>query len=385
MSKSLNILLLTDGIYPFVMGGMQKHSLILSKLLVKKGHKVTLAHCGYVNKTQFNEDYKDVFTPYELKHLTPVFIPFLLNGKLPGHYVKANKTYSNLLFNKFKNNLSDYDLIYAQGFTAYSFLKNKQHIPVWINLHGYEMYQTAPNLKVKLQHFLLRPIVKTLVKKGNYILSFGGQIDNILFHKLNVDPKKIVKQSNGIENSWVKVNQVKNQPVTTVTFIGRYERRKGIEELTDALKKLVEIRQDFKFNFIGPIPVNHQINHSSINYLGSIKDENKIKTALDESDFLINPSYAEGMPTVILEAMARGNAIIATDVGATSKIIDGNGWLIECEPQSIITALIKAINFNKDELLKLKQQSIKLVKEKLIWEDVIDDLIHKIHHYTIIF
>lgn len=374
MSESLNILLLTDGIFPFVMGGMQKHSLILSKLLAKNGHKITLAHCGYFNNNLFEEDYSAVFSNDELKYITPVFVPFIVNGKLPGHYVKANKTYSSFLFNTFNNQLSDFDLIYAQGFTAYSFLQNEDNIPVWINLHGYEMYQKAPNFKVKLQHFLLRPIVKTLVTKGDYILSFGGQIDDILRHQLKVNPNKIIQQNNGIEKSWIRTDEIKNQADVTITFIGRFERRKGIEELSDALKTLVKIRQDFKFNFIGPIPVKHQINHSSINYLGSIKDENKIKNALDKSDFLINPSYAEGMPTVILEAMARGNAIIATDVGATSKLINGNGWLIKSTPNSIINALVKAINYNKKDLIKLKQQSIKLVKANFTWEQVIDDL-----------
>ena len=41
------------------------------------------------------------------------------------------------------------------------------------------------------------------------------------------------------------------------------------------------------------------------------------------------PSYSEGMPNVIMEAMSRGLAIIATDVGAVSKLVDEeNGWLI---------------------------------------------------------
>ena len=42
----MHILLLTDGIYPFVLGGMQKHSAILTEELIRKGIKITLVHPG---------------------------------------------------------------------------------------------------------------------------------------------------------------------------------------------------------------------------------------------------------------------------------------------------------------------------------------------------
>ena len=374
MAKPLKILFLTDGISPYVLGGMQKHSLILSKLLAQKGHQVTLVHCGYTNQQEFNEDYSTLFTPEELKNLNIEFVPFIIIGKLPGHYIKANKHYSSLLFNKYKKKLASFDLIYAQGFTSYHFLNNFKNIPVWVNLHGFEMFQTAPNLKVKLQHYLLRPIVKTLTAKADYILSFGGKIDEILIQKLRVDVKKIIQQSNGIEKNWLRLEPLDSSKKRTFTFIGRYERRKGIEELTSALQLLVKDRQEFKFNFIGPIAKDKQFNHPSIHYLGEIKEQNVIKNILDQSDFLITPSYAEGMPTVILEAMARGNAILATDVGANKKMINGNGWLIESNPNSIKNNLIKAIDINKSDLLKMKQTSIDLVKENFIWEEVVNDL-----------
>lgn len=380
MKSSLNILFLTDGIPPYVIGGMQKFSLVLSKLLAQKGHQVTLAHCGHINQSKFESDISQVYSESELKNVTPVFVPFILKGKLPGHYIKSSQQYSKLLFDKFKPNLSDFDIIYAQGFTGYSFLQNRNQIPVYVNLHGYEMYQRAPNFKVKLQHFILRPIVKTLTQKADFVLSFGGKIDDILMNDLNINPHKIIEQSNGIEQNWVKTKPLNNQPLTTFTFIGRYERRKGIEELTSALEQLLIERQDFIFNFIGPIPSEKQIEHPSIQYFGEVKQQDQLINTLDQSDFLISPSYAEGMPTVILEAMARGNAILTTDVGANQKLIDGNGWFIKSSPKNIKNNLIKAINIDKSNLLKMKNQSINLIKNKFVWEKVVTDLIKVFTH-----
>lgn len=366
----MNILFLTDGIPPYVTGGMQKHSYIVSKLLSENRCKVTLVHCGFLGKSDFNEDYSKNFTEEQLSNISFVFIPFKHTSRLPGHYINESKTYSKEIDIFFGINVQKFDLIYAQGFTGWHFLNNSHHVPVIVNLHGFEMFQKASNFKVKLEHQLLRPIVKDLVKKADYVLSFGGKIDDILI-RLKVDESKIIQQSNGIEQNWIKEDQLINQTIKTFTFIGRHERRKGIEELTEALYSLIKTNLEFQFNFIGPIPESQQINHPYITYYGELKDAKQIKSLLDQSDYLISPSYAEGMPTVILEAMARGNAIIATDVGATSKLLAGNGFLIHHDFSSILDALVKAIVIDNNALLVLKEKSIKKVKAEFIWEQVI--------------
>ena len=368
----MKILLLTDGITPYNIGGMQNHSYLLTKLLAQNNCKITLVHCGFFNNINFFEDYADIFSPSEIKNITPVFIPFMSNGKIPGHYIKESKLYSENIKKHFGINLSKFDLIYAQGFTGWNFLNNNQNIPVIVNLHGLEMFQKAPSNRVKLEHYILKPFVKQIIKKADYLLSFGGQIDNIL-EVLKVDNAKIIKQSNGIEKNWIKKTEPLLTKTRTFTFIGRYERRKGIEELTAALVELIKKDLKFQFNFIGPIPKKHQITHPKIKYLGEIKDLATIKQSLDQSDFLVSPSYSEGMPTVILEAMARGNAIIATNVGANSKMIDTNGWLIDCSKTAIIKSILKATNMDNSELLEMKKQSLMKVKTSFTWENVIKD------------
>ncbi|MFN0033300.1 MAG: glycosyltransferase family 4 protein, partial [Flavobacteriales bacterium] len=56
----------------------------------------------------------------------------------------------------------------------------------------------------------------------------------------------------------------------------------------------------------------------------------EIQRVLDACDVLVTPSHSEGMPNVIMEGMARGLAVVATDVGAVSAVVsEENGWLIE--------------------------------------------------------
>ena len=87
------------------------------------------------------------------------------------------------------------------------------------------------------------------------------------------------------------------------------------------------------------------------------------KDIFDSCDVLICPSYSEGMPNVILEAMARGLAIIATDVGAISEMVDStNGILMANNKSQLIMSSIMEIISNKNKLNFQKWPILKKLK-----------------------
>lgn len=370
----MKILFLTDGITPYVTGGMQQFANILVKLLLNKNISITLVHCGFKGQTEFNDTFESHFSSEERKKLESIFIPFLNKGKWPGHYIYENKVYSNLIYNKLKGRLNEFNLIYAQGFTGWAFGKTKNRPKLLVNFHGFEMYQAAPNLKVKLEHLLLRPFVKNNCLRSDYVYSFGGKITTII-KKLGISEQKILNQSNGIESKWIHQASLTKKPLHFI-FIGRNERRKGIEELTQAIIELRRSNQiNFKFTFIGPIVPNDELK-SSVDYLGEIKDQPKIHEHLRNADILVCPSHAEGMPTVILEAMANGLAIITSDVGASSKMIDGNGILLsKITPLTITNAILNLDQLPIAEIDQMKIKSIGLVESKFIWERIAKNIV----------
>ena len=358
----MNILFLTDGITPYVTGGMQQFANVLIKLLLKQGVSITLVHCGRKGETTFSEDLSSQFNSLEDEQLKTVFIPFLNKGKWPGHYIYENKIYSELAYQHFKDQLDNFDIIYAQGFTGWAFGKKPLKPKLLVNFHGFEMYQKAPNLKVKLEHFLLRPFVKSNCSRADYVYSFGGRITDIL-KNIGIPEAKILDQSNGIETRWLHEPKATSKPLQFI-FIGRNERRKGIEELSEALIQLKQKGQfNFEFNFIGPIVPHHEL-EDKVSYLGEIKDQALIHQYLQNADVLVCPSHAEGMPTVILEAMANGLAIITSNVGASSKMINENGILLEApSPTSIIKAINQINSADISTIDHMKQKSFNLVKD----------------------
>src|SRR6202044_1787021 len=104
-------------------------------------------------------------------------------------------------------------------------------------------------------------------------------------------------------------------------FVGRFERRKGIPELNKAIEQLLP-NDNFTFDFIGDIPSEFRLNSPILTYHGKLSSETEIKKILSQCDVLVSPSYAEGMPISIMEAMAQGLAVIATDVGSVSTLVN---------------------------------------------------------------
>ncbi len=372
-----NIALLTDGIYPYVMGGMQKHSFFLAKYFAQKKIHVDLYH--YIPQTNIKTPLP--FSDEEQKFINNIEIKYPKSAKFPGHYLHERYLYSKKIFEILKNRPLP-DFIYAKGFAASALIKNgnkfKINTPIGVNFHGYEMFQRWPDLKtgIKLQ-ILKRPVLKH-IKDVDFLFSYGGKISEII--ESQGGKKKIIEIPTGISSDWIKdKREIKVSKNRKFVFVGRAERRKGIQEINYVITHLKE-KYNYEFHFIGPIDQSSRLNKTNCYYHGSIQDQNELKKLLDEMDILVCPSYSEGMPNVIMEAMARGLAIIATDVGAVSMMVsETNGWLIDRNIiEGLNDSIIKSITLTDNNLTQKKLNSINLVINNFTWENVINQTINKI-------
>lgn len=377
----MKIALLTDGIWPYVIGGMQKHSYYLCKFLARNRVYVDLYHTA-PKKDDINLSV--YFNDEELKYIRPFFVEWPQLDKLPGHYIRASWKYSKNVLELIRQNGWP-ELIYAKGLTSWSLLKNRladeRMPPVCINVHGYEYYQRTASFKTRFQQLILRPPFRFINEHADYIYSYGGKITSIIKCHIRNRKGTIIEIPTGIEEDFL-VDTVKgDNSIRQFVFIGRYERRKGICELTEAIIKLSG-KYKFRFHFVGDIPDSRKLTLPNVVYHGQLSSKEKIQDLLRSSDVLVCPSYAEGMPNVILEGMASGCAIIASDVGAVSEqVLQDNGWLIQAGSiGEIENAIESAILLSSEELLRKKQRSLERVKETFLWPDIIKKLIASFNH-----
>lgn len=180
-----------------------------------------------------------------------------------------------------------------------------------------------------------RTKVKRILDSCDYIICQGTYWKEYFTGEFAVPESKAVVISNWIElNSYDSQKTAVGNPMR-ILFLGAIDKKKGIWDLFDSIKQLrneniiVDIAGNGpEFQKLERMIEEENLGHK-INLLNWIYGEDK-KKILNEADILILPSYREGCPNVILEAMASKTAIIASNVGAIPDLIksDENGFLI---------------------------------------------------------
>ena len=140
-----------------------------------------------------------------------------------------------------------------------------------------------------------------------------------------------------------------NTPEIRFLLIARLLGDKGVREYAKAAKRIKEKHPQTQFDLVGWIDDNpdsieqqeldNWIKDGTINFWGKLSD---VKPAIAASSIYVLPSYREGTPRTVLEAMAMGRPVITTDTpGCRETVTDGvNGFLV---PVKSVDGLIEAM------------------------------------------
>ncbi|WP_066066899.1 teichuronic acid biosynthesis protein TuaC [Neobacillus soli] len=128
-----------------------------------------------------------------------------------------------------------------------------------------------------------------------------------------------------------------------IVFVGRLTKAKGVFELAQSLERLSD---DIAVVFVGDGPAKEKLSqHSDFNrrlfLTGQVENE-KVKEYLLASDLFALPSYTEGMPTVVIEALALKLPVISTAVGGVPELFGNHNHLL-IERRSV-SSLVQRIN-----------------------------------------
>lgn len=161
-----------------------------------------------------------------------------------------------------------------------------------------------------------------------------------------------------------------------VSYLGWVVKTKGIEELISSWNEISKTYPSWSLEIIGPYKdeylneLKEKYSFGNINVIGELP-HNEAMDKINDSDIFILPSYTEGFPNVILEAMFLGKAIIATNVGAIPEILEnGTGIVIESKSVKDITnnldLLINNSNIRIDYGKKAKEKSKQYLLENIL-------------------
>ena len=245
----------------------------------------------------------------------------------------------------------------------------KEGYPVLLFIHGWQK---------KISNRFENPIWKHYFKKqfemADAIVVLANEFKNILL-TLGLNPHKIYVSSTMVESAQYKQIDKKFSEPFNILFCGNFIKSKGPYELVDAIPFVIEKYPDTSFNFLGDGKELKKIKEKvkamgiqkNVNFAGYKTGKEKIDY-FKQAHIFVFPSYSEGFPTVILEAMAAGAIPIYTPVGGLKNtLIDlRNGLMIKTQPPNPkeLADQIMQLMIHPEEMERMSNNNRNDVKEK---------------------
>jgi glycosyltransferase involved in cell wall biosynthesis len=246
-----------------------------------------------------------------------------------------------------------------------------------LTIHDLAVYKFPELFPEKLIDFDRRILVPRSLKKAAKIIAVSQSTKKDIIELFKIQPDKIEVIYEGV-NSDVEtrfdsniLNKYALGNGKYFLFIGTIEPRKNLIRLVEAYKKFVQsCSEDYGLVLAGKSgwknaeifrtleAANRQLGGEKIKYLGYITDEEKSQLLRKASLFLF-PSLYEGFGLPVIEAMAAGVPVIASNRSSLPEIIEGAGVLIDPESiDQLCEAMKKIISdvFFRQSLIALGQK-----------------------------
>ncbi|MDI6867740.1 glycosyltransferase family 4 protein [Methanoculleus sp.] len=166
-----------------------------------------------------------------------------------------------------------------------------------------------------------------------------------------------------------------------IGYIGRLSGEKGVQHFANALPAILNDRQDLRVLIGGDGPSRDSIAATlqeegltaRVDLPGWIPHDD-LPPYLNQLRLLVLPSYTEGLPNIMLEAMACGTPVLATPVGAIPDvIIDGKtGFIMENNsPECIAENVVRVLEH--PELEEIAEAGRRFVEEEFTFEKAVEN------------
>tara|TARA_Y100001973_G_C5202024_1_gene338586 strand:- start:2808 stop:3938 length:1131 start_codon:yes stop_codon:yes gene_type:complete len=204
-----------------------------------------------------------------------------------------------------------------------------------------------------------------------------GVADDLRINQISTKKIMIIGYGNivGVDlNHYRPTNTVRkvgiSNDIVVFAFIGRLSKDKGLAELIDSFVSLPTNTQLLIAGSLDdrePISEYYQkiiTTHHRISFLGYVED---IRSVFEACDIVVQPSYREGFPNVLLQAGAMSKPVIATDVNGSREIITDNVNGVLVAPRNtdaLREAMSKATYMSREELARMGEAARENVAQK---------------------
>lgn len=361
--------------FPPHIGGIEKVADEQCKRLTKLGYQVSVLTSKISKKNECHAKGIKVFSYSNLNIAERVGIPY------PVLSFKAYKDFAEVI--------KKCDIVHAHGhayMSSYIACKvaEKYKKPFILTQHNtFIDYQSWLNI---VEHLNDWTVGRVVLKGSNRVIVVSRKTMEYVL-KLGADISRISVMHNGVDTNFFhpanreesrdKLGLPKNRPL--ILTIRRLVYKNGLDTFIESASLLTRECSDLLFVVIGKGP-NRKLIEKRVRELGiennvrltGFVPEKLLPLYYNAADYFVIPSSSgEGLPLVLLEAMACGLPVIGTSVGGTPEIVEDmrNGVLVPPRNPKALAKTISKFLSNKELGPAIGEEARKTVEDKFTWEE----------------
>jgi glycosyltransferase involved in cell wall biosynthesis len=197
-------------------------------------------------------------------------------------------------------------------------------------------------------------------------------------------PERMLRMiPNAVQTERFRASSAVRDPaaVPTVIFVGRIQPVKGLEVLLRAWK-MVLARLPARLLIAGDGGQLPELKRfaadtgiaESVTFTGEVSD---VPARLEQADLYVQPSYQEGLPNSVLEAMSAGLPIVATRISGNEDVVaDGvNGMLVPAGDAESLAHALATLLADRERAREFGRQSRRIIEQRFQLSAVVDQLV----------
>ena len=174
---------------------------------------------------------------------------------------------------------------------------------------------------------MLVPIVKEKIPKCDYLFALNSVQAQEIRNLYNIKEEQVITSGSGYNpKMFYPIKREKNKKIK-IYYVGKICNAKGVPHLLNVIDNTIH-NENIELNLVGngtakeseDIIKSITAKKTKINYLGTLP-QNDLETLIRTSDIFILPSFFEGLPLVVIEALASGAKVITTDLPGLSDFL----------------------------------------------------------------
>ena len=217
---------------------------------------------------------------------------------------------------------------------------------------------------LRVRDAISRRLTRPVVQHAERLLVVSEDLGRVAVEQYQADPARIRVIPNGCDaaifhpgdRDAARAALALPVDAEVVLYVGRLVAEKGLRELIGATRRLAPSRPGLKVVLVGEGPLHGElaecIAREKLNVtLAGAQPPAEVARWMAAADLVTLPSYSEGHPNVLVEALACGRPVVATPVGGIPEVVDASSGLLVAvrDAEGLATGLSKVLDRPWDE------------------------------------